>query len=104
MAGPKAKGAELTVIAETVEDGKVTVVGPEIDEVEVGSTIPFGVLVEVSESIFFDEIGNIPIETQLISARTRGAANRTMGRISPRSVANSSRTLFLTFLSPPAMR
>ena len=31
-----------------VEDGKVTVVGPEIDEVEPGSTIPFGVLIEVS--------------------------------------------------------
>jgi acetyl-CoA synthase len=48
MAGPKAKGAELTVTSENVEDGKVTVIGPEIDEVQVGSTIPFGVLVEVS--------------------------------------------------------
>jgi len=48
MAGPKAKGTELTVMADDVEDGKVVVVGPEIDEVEVGSTIPFGVLIEVS--------------------------------------------------------
>jgi acetyl-CoA synthase len=48
MAGPKAPGAELTVIAEDVEDGRVTVVGPQIDEIEPGTTIPFGVLVEVS--------------------------------------------------------
>ena len=34
--------------SEEVEDGKITVVGPEIDEVEPGSTIPFGVLIEVS--------------------------------------------------------
>jgi len=50
MAGPKAAGAELTVMLDSaeVEDGRVTVVGPEIDEVEPGSTIPFGVLIEVS--------------------------------------------------------
>jgi len=48
MAGPKSKGAELAVIAENVEDGKVTVVGPDVDEIELGSTIPFGLLVEVS--------------------------------------------------------
>ncbi|MHB8868635.1 MAG: acetyl-CoA decarbonylase/synthase complex subunit alpha/beta [Thermoleophilia bacterium] len=48
LAGPKAPGAELTVIADNVEDGKVTVIGPEIDGVEVGSTIPYGLLVEVS--------------------------------------------------------
>ena len=48
LAGPKKPGAELTVIAEDVEDGKVTVVGPEVDEIEPGSTVPFGLLVEVS--------------------------------------------------------
>src|SRR5665811_1903607 len=48
MAGPKSMGAELAVTAEDVEDGKVTVVGPDVDEIEPGSTIPFGVLVEVS--------------------------------------------------------
>ncbi len=48
MAGPKATGAELTVTAEDVEDGKVTVVGPDIADIEPGSTIPFGLLVEVS--------------------------------------------------------
>lgn len=48
LAGPKAPGAELTVIAENVEDGKVTVVGPEIGEIEAGTTIPYALLVEVS--------------------------------------------------------
>jgi acetyl-CoA synthase len=48
MAGPKAPGTELCVIAENVEDGKVTVVGPDVDEIAVGTTIPFGVLIEVS--------------------------------------------------------
>ena len=31
-----------------VEDGKIEVVGPEIDEIEVGSCIPLGIVVEVS--------------------------------------------------------
>ncbi|GAB4248977.1 MAG: acetyl-CoA decarbonylase/synthase complex subunit alpha/beta [Thermoleophilia bacterium] len=48
MAGPKAIGAELTVTAEDIEDGKVTVVGPDVADIEPGTTIPFGVLVEVS--------------------------------------------------------
>ncbi len=48
MAGPKSLGCELTEIAEDVEDGKVEVVGPEIDEVEEESTIPFGIHVEVT--------------------------------------------------------
>ncbi len=48
LAGPKAKGAELTVIADDVEDGKITVVGPDVDEIEPGTTIPYAVLVEVS--------------------------------------------------------
>ncbi len=48
MAGPKKPGCELTVIAEDVEDGKVTIVGPDIGEIEPGTTIPFGLLIEVS--------------------------------------------------------
>ena len=34
--------------ADQVEDGKIEVIGPEIDEVEPGSCIPMGILVEVS--------------------------------------------------------
>jgi acetyl-CoA synthase len=48
LAGPKSAGCEFTEIADDVEDGKVTVVGPEIDDVEEGSTIPLAVHVEVS--------------------------------------------------------
>jgi len=48
LAGPKSAGCEFTEIAEDVEDGKVEVVGPEIDEVEEESTIPFAIHVEVS--------------------------------------------------------
>jgi len=48
LAGPKAPGTELTVIAEDVEDGKITVVGPDVNEIEPGTTIPFGLLIEVS--------------------------------------------------------
>lgn len=48
MGGPKSIGCEFTEIAENVEDGKVEVIGPEIDEVEQGSTIPFAVHAQVS--------------------------------------------------------
>ncbi|MFA6001290.1 MAG: acetyl-CoA decarbonylase/synthase complex subunit alpha/beta [Thermoleophilia bacterium] len=48
LAGPKSAGCEFTEIADDVEDGKVTVVGPEIDDVEEGATIPFAVHAEVS--------------------------------------------------------
>ena len=48
LAGPKSIGCEYTEIAEDVEDGKVEVIGPEIDEVEEEGTIPFAVHVEVS--------------------------------------------------------
>lgn len=50
MAGPQAPGAELLLSApsEAVEDGRVTVVGPEVEEIPAGDTIPLGVLVEVS--------------------------------------------------------
>ncbi len=48
LAGPKAPGSELTVIAEDVEDGKITIVGPDVNEIEPGTTIPYGLLIEVS--------------------------------------------------------
>jgi len=50
MAGPQAPGVELLLSApsQSVVDGRVTVVGPEVDSVPQGGTIPLGVLVEVS--------------------------------------------------------
>lgn len=48
MAGPEALGCELLVTADSVEDGRVVVVGPEIDDLPAGSIIPLGILVEVA--------------------------------------------------------
>ncbi len=48
MGGPKSLGCEFTEIMEDVEDGKVEVIGPEIGELEQGSTIPMAIHVQVS--------------------------------------------------------
>ncbi len=50
MGGPKANGFELVVSAEMdeVDDGKVTVNGPDLGEIEEGSTIPFGLIYKVA--------------------------------------------------------
>ena len=50
LAGGKAPGFELASTRELheVEDGKITVVGPEIDDVTEGAQLPLAVLVEVA--------------------------------------------------------
>ena len=50
LAGPKLLGFEFTTSRELheVEDGKITVVGPEIDDLEEGYCIPLGIWVEVA--------------------------------------------------------
>ena len=47
--GSKAPGFELVqmVDAEHIEDNKITVIGPEIDEVEEGSIMPIGIFVKI---------------------------------------------------------
>jgi acetyl-CoA decarbonylase/synthase complex subunit beta len=49
LAGPKAYGFELSLAApmDQIEDGKVTVIGPEPSELKEGSTIPFGMIFKV---------------------------------------------------------
>jgi acetyl-CoA decarbonylase/synthase, CODH/ACS complex subunit beta len=47
LAGPKSIGAELVQVAENVEDGKVTVVGPELSEMTQGEIYPFGIKIEI---------------------------------------------------------
>ena len=47
LAGPKSIGAELVQVKEDVEDGKIEVVGPNIDEMKEGEIYPFGILVEI---------------------------------------------------------
>jgi acetyl-CoA decarbonylase/synthase complex subunit beta len=45
--GPKSKGAELFRVAgdDVVEDGKVTVIGPDIQALKEASTLPFGMFI-----------------------------------------------------------
>jgi acetyl-CoA decarbonylase/synthase complex subunit beta len=49
LAGPKAYGFELSLATpmDQIEDGKVSVVGPELSEIKEGSTIPFGMVFKV---------------------------------------------------------
>ena len=46
LAGPKAYGFELSLATpmDQIQDGKVTVIGPEPSEIKEGSTIPFGMI------------------------------------------------------------
>jgi len=48
--GNKSDAVELLVMADSseVEDGKIEVIGPEVDDVGEGSVLPLGILVEVS--------------------------------------------------------
>jgi acetyl-CoA decarbonylase/synthase complex subunit beta len=50
LGGPKADGFELTVAGtmDEVQDGKVTIIGPDLNEVKEGSTIPFGMIFKVA--------------------------------------------------------
>ena len=50
MAGGKKPGFELTISKELheVEDGKITLIGPDIDDVEEGSNLPLAVWIEVA--------------------------------------------------------
>jgi acetyl-CoA decarbonylase/synthase complex subunit beta len=47
LAGPKSIGAELVQVAENVEDGKLTVIGPELSEMTKGEIYPFGIKMEI---------------------------------------------------------
>ena len=48
LAGPKSVGAELVLVSDDVEDGKIEVIGPEVKDMEEGKKYPFGILMEVS--------------------------------------------------------
>ena len=49
LAGPKAYGFELSLATpmDQIQDGKVTVVGPDLKDIKEGSTIPFGMIFKV---------------------------------------------------------
>lgn len=61
MGGPKANGFELVVSAEMdeVDDGKVTVNGPDLSEIEEGSTIPFGLIYKVAGELIETDLESI---------------------------------------------
>ncbi len=47
LAGPKSIGAELVQVEEDVEDGKVEVIGPDLNGMKEGEIYPFGLLIEI---------------------------------------------------------
>lgn len=47
LAGPKSIGAELVQVQENVEDGKISVIGPEISEMTQGEIYPFGLKIDI---------------------------------------------------------
>ncbi len=47
LAGPKSLGAELVQVEEDVEDGKIEVIGPDLNEMKEGEIYPFGLLIEI---------------------------------------------------------
>lgn len=47
LAGPKSLGAELVQVEENVEDGKIEVIGPELDAMQEGDIHPLGILIEI---------------------------------------------------------
>lgn len=61
MGGPKAKAFELSVAGtmDEVQDGKVTVVGPDITEIPEGSTIPFGMIFKVAGELIEKDLESI---------------------------------------------
>ena len=64
LAGPKSIGAELVQVKDEVEDGKVEVKGPEIDEMEQGQVYPFAINVEIAGSELEEELESV-IERRL---------------------------------------
>ncbi len=47
LAGPKSIGAELVQVEESVEDGKIEVIGPELNEMKQGEIFPFGIKIQI---------------------------------------------------------
>jgi len=50
LGGPKADGFELTLAAsmDEIKDGNVTIIGPDLKDIPVGTTIPFGMIFKVA--------------------------------------------------------
>ncbi len=61
LGGPKADGFELSLAAtmEEVEDGKVTIVGPDLGTVAEGSIVPFGLVCKVAGPLIEKDLESI---------------------------------------------
>ncbi|UTB33528.1 MAG: CO dehydrogenase/CO-methylating acetyl-CoA synthase complex subunit beta [Methanobacterium sp. ERen5] len=47
LAGPKSIGAELVQVEEDVEDGKIEIIGPDLNGMKESEIYPFGLLIEI---------------------------------------------------------
>jgi len=61
MGGPKADGFELSIAVgmDEIEDGKVTIEGPDLTEIEEGTTIPFGMIFKVAGELIETDLESI---------------------------------------------
>ncbi|WP_456475619.1 CO dehydrogenase/CO-methylating acetyl-CoA synthase complex subunit beta [Candidatus Pyrohabitans sp.] len=61
LAGPKSRGAELLLVApvDEVEDGKVEVVGPDIDAMEEGGRYPLGIFIKVAGKTLEEDLEGV---------------------------------------------
>lgn len=64
LAGPKSVGAEVLRVAEKVDDGKIEVIGPDLDEMDEGGSYKFGLQVNVHGELLEEEIEGV-LETKI---------------------------------------
>ena len=59
LAGPKSIGAELVRVKEDVEDGRIKVIGPDLDEMKQGERHPFGIKIEIAGKDLEEDIEGV---------------------------------------------
>jgi len=59
LAGPKSIGAELVQVKDSVEDGKIEVIGPDIPEMEQGQIYPFAISIEIGGGELEEELEGV---------------------------------------------
>lgn len=59
LAGPKSMGAEFVQVKDDVEDGKIEVIGPELDEMKQGEVYPFAIKIEIQGKELEEELEGV---------------------------------------------
>jgi acetyl-CoA decarbonylase/synthase, CODH/ACS complex subunit beta len=59
LAGPKSLGAELVQVEDNVEDGKLEIIGPELQDMQEGDIRPLGILIEVQGEVLEKELEGV---------------------------------------------